>query len=368
MAFLWTAIESLLLVGAVCMGGCGGRSPGTGLPLVIAATIPLTGDAASYGEIQKRGYSIALQHVNQGHDFLRVVYKDTQLSPRQAVNALQQSILQDNPQVVFSISTAEVLAEAPICNERRIVLLSPLASGDDISRAGPYVFRVSPTDSFQGRALANKVLSLGVKRIAVLSVNDSFGVELARQFSNAFTSGGGQTLSTESVSPNQMDLRTVLQKVDASHPEGIFLVLHPGQAVAVLRQIRQLGIRARLFGADTFSNRDILKSVQAEAQGVVFALPAKPDNSEFRQFNAEYQARYGEPADINAAAAYDSVMLVGRAVQNGARTGDQVRSYFAKRLAYEGATGIIQWDEHGGVVSKDYAVYIISGDSYKPLH
>ncbi|MEK9138517.1 MAG: ABC transporter substrate-binding protein, partial [Bacteroidota bacterium] len=170
------------------MGGLSGCRPsvkdGTGLPVTTVATIPLTGVAASYGEIQKRGMTLALQRVkgDAKQELLRVLYKDSQLSPREAVNALQQSIAYEKVQVVFSISTAEVLAQAPICNENKIVLLSPLASGDDITLAGPFVFRVSPSDSFQGRAIGQKIVSLKLKRIAVLSVNDSFGVELAKQF------------------------------------------------------------------------------------------------------------------------------------------------------------------------------------------
>jgi len=341
----------------------------TGLPVVIAATIPLTGDAASYGEIQKRGISLALSKINtdQSRPLLKVVYKDSQLSPKEAVNALQQSILQDKPQVVFSISTAEVMAQAPVCNEKKVVLLSPLASGDDITKAGPFVYRVSPADSFQGRAIAEKILALGLKRLGILSVNDSFGVGLAMKFRETLEKGGGTVVADETSNPGQVDLRTHLEKLRATKPEGIFLVLHPGQAVAVLKQIKELGIRARLFGADTFSNREIYSAARQEAQGVVFSLPAQPDSPAFKQFSADYEKTYSSPADINAAAAYDATMLVARAVRAGARTGDQIRAYFDKQEPYEGASGLIQWDSNGDVISKKYAVYVIQGGGYKPM-
>lgn len=341
----------------------------TNLPIVIAATIPLTGDAASYGEIQKRGISLALKQVNAdpSQPLLKVVYKDSQLSPKEAVNALQQSILQDKPQVVFSISTAEVMAQAPVCNEKKIVLLSPLASGDDITKAGPFVYRVSPADSFQGKAIAEKILALGLKRLGVLSVNDSFGVGLAMKFRETLEKGGGSVVVAETSNPGQVDLRTHLEKLRAAKPEGIFLVLHPGQAVAVLKQIKELGIRTRLFGADTFSNRDIYSAARQEAQGVVFSLPAQPDSPHFKQFSTDYEKTYNTPADINAAAAYDATMLVARAVRAGTRTGNQIREYFDKQEPYEGASGLIQWDSNGDVISKKYAVYVIQGDGYNPL-
>lgn len=368
-----TSLRFVFLLGLffiITMLGCSREgSERTSLPVVITATIPLTGDAASYGEIQKRGISLALEQVNSdpSQPLLKVVYKDSQLSPKEAVNALQQSILQDKPQVVFSISTAEVMAQAPVCNEKKIVLLSPLASGDDITKVGPFVYRVSPADSFQGKAIAEKILALGLKRLGVLSVNDSFGVGLALKFRETLDKGGGTVVAAETASPGQVDLRTHLEKLRAAKPEGIFLVLHPGQAVAVLKQIKELGIRARLFGADTFSNRDIYSAAGKEAQGVVFSLPAQPDSPAFKQFSTDYEKTFKLPADINAAAAYDATMLVARAARAGARTGDQIREHFDKQEPYEGASGLIRWDTNGDVVSKRYSIYIVRGNGYKPL-
>lgn len=363
-------LPALFLCLVVLFPGCSRESSAPGdLPVVIAATVPLTGDAASYGENQKRGIELALSKVNgeQTKPLLKVVYKDSQLSPKEAVNALQQSILQDKAQVVFTVSTGEVMAQAPVCNEKKVVLLSPLASGDDITNAGPFVYRVSPTDSFQGKAIGEKILSMGLKRLGILWVNNSFGKGLAGKFRETLEKGGGTVVASEAANPDQVDLRTHLAKLRTSRPEGIFLILHPGQAVAALKQIKELGIQTRLFGADTFSTGEIYSAAKVEAQGVVFSLPAQPDSALFKQFSADYEKIHKSPADINAAAAFDAVMLVARAVRAGARTGDQIRQYFDKQEPYEGASGLIQWDANGDVISKKYAIYIVEGDGYKPM-
>jgi branched-chain amino acid transport system substrate-binding protein len=336
------------------------------LPVVITATIPLTGDAASYGEIQKRGYELALEKVNDqpGKPLLRIVYRDSQLNPKEAVNALQQSLLLDKPQVVFSISTAEVMAEAPIANASKIVLLSPLASGDDISDAGPYVYRVSPSDSFQGKVMAENVIKLGVRSFGVLYVNSAWGVGLCTAFRKSLEQNGGKVVATETGDPTQVDFRTALEKLRAAKPGGIFLILNPGGVVAALRQIKELGIQAKLFGADTLSDQSIYTTAKNEAQGVIFSLPAKPDAQAFKDFDATYQQRFKAPADINAAAAYDSVMLVARAARAGAVSGEQIKNYFETQQPYEGASGTVVWDQNGDVTSKTYALYQVEGSGY----
>ena len=361
------ALAAVAAASAALWSGPPARSAGT--PVVILATIPLTGDAASYGEIQKRGYEIALAEVNgsPGAPLVKIVYRDTQLKPKDAVDALRQGLLVDKPQVVFSISTAEVMAQAPIANANNVVLLSPLASGDDLSHAGPYVYRVSPSDSFQGKVMAENILKLGVRDVAVLYVNSAWGVGLSSRFRDSFERGGGRVVLAEAVDPNQRDFRTSLEKVRAAKPAGLFLILNPGNLVAALRQIRELGIDARLFGADTFSDQTVYTAAKNEAQGVIFSLPAKPDSPAFKSFDARYRAKFNAPADINAAAAYDSVLLVARAVRTGATTGEAIKRYFNSQPPMEGASGRIVWDDNHDIISKAYATYRIDGDSYKPF-
>jgi branched-chain amino acid transport system substrate-binding protein len=346
-------------------------SPNTeNAPVVIVATIPLTGDAASYGEVQKRGYELALERVNDlpGKPLLKILYRDTQLNPKEAVNALQQSLLLDKPQVVFSISTAEVMAQAPIANANKIVLLSPLASGDDISHAGPYVFRVSPSDSFQGKVMAENVVKLGVRSFGVLYVNSAWGVGLSTTFRQSLEQDGGKVLAAEGADPTQTDFRTALEKLRATAPEGIFLILNPGGVVVALRQIKELGIQAKLFGADTLSDQSIYKTAANDAQGVIFSLPATPSSRAFKDFSALYENRFKAPADINAAAAYDAVGLVANAARGGATTGEQIKAYFDSQKPYEGASGMIVWDKNHDVTSKTYQLYQVQGDSYKPFN
>ena len=203
---------------------------------------------------------------------------------------MQQSLLLDKPQVVFSISTAEVMAEAPIANANKIVLLSPLASGDDISDAGPYVFRVSPSNSFQGKVMAENVIKLGVRSFAVLYVNSAWGVGLSSAFRSSLEQNGGKVLATETGDPTQVDFRTALEKLRAAKPEGLFLILNPGGVVAALRQIKELGIEAKLFGADTLSDQSIYTTAKNEAQGVIFSLPAKPELAGVQGFRCRLPA------------------------------------------------------------------------------
>lgn len=358
--------SAVLFVITVLLGvSCTGLNTKTN----ILVAVPFTGDAASYGNVQKQGIEIAMSELNGDPvaKKMNIIYADTKMSPREITNVLQQEMAKNPVSVVMPITTAETMAIAPICNENKIVLLSPLASGDQITSAGEYVYRVSPTDSYQGRELARVVYEDKNRTASVLFVNDSWGKGLSDVFVQSFTSMGGNVRSVETCISNQTDLRTQLAKIKQSKSDALVLIVHPGEAIPALTQKKELGIRSKIYGGDTFSHKTIYTEALDVAQGVVFTLPATPNNDTFRKLSAEYKTRFGTDADINAAAARDAIMLIAEAVRSGATDGKSIKDRFDKLSeGIIGATGLIKWDKNGDVISKHYASYKIKGDTYEP--
>lgn len=289
------------------------------------------------------------------------------MSPREITSVLQQEIAKNPVSVVMPITTAEVMAIASICNEKRIVLLSPIASGDQITSAGEFVYRVSPTDSYQGKELARVIYEDKNTTASILFVNDAWGKGLSDAFVESFNSMGGRVLSVETCIPNQTDFRTQLSKIKQSKSEALVLIVHPGEAIPSLTQIKEIGIKSKIYGGDTFSHKTIYNEAVDVAQGVIFTLPATPDNDIFKKFSAQYKLKFGTDADINAAAARDAIMLVAEAVRSGAIDGNSIKDNFDKlKEGIVGATGLIKWDSNGDVISKHYAAYKIKGKTYEP--
>jgi len=334
----------------------------------ILVVIPLTGDAASYGQVQKQGIEIALEELKMSliKKELNIIYGDSKMDPREAINILYQESSKIDISVVLGFSTAEVLALSKACNQKKIVLLAPLASGDEITNAGPYVFRISPTDSFQGEELAIAVLEDKKEKISVLYVNDAWGKGLSDRFVSVCQSKSGEIVSIESCNPNQTDLRTQLLKIKNSEPEAVIFILHPGEIIPALKQYKELGLTAQIYGGDTFSHKSIYTDGVYLAQGVIFTLPTLPDNSIFKAFNDLYKIKFSTQADINAAAARDAIMLIWEATKQGADNGELFRKTFESfSNGFIGATGMIKWDKNGDVMSKKYGVYAVENESYK---
>lgn len=337
----------------------------------VLVAIPLTGDGASYGEVQKQGIEIALSQLMASSlgDKINVIYADTKLSPKEAVNVFQQNSAIANISAVLAISTGEVLALASECNKKNVVLLSPLASGDKISEAGDYVYRISPSDSFQGIELARTVEKDGHKSVAVLYANDAWGKGLSDKFVESYQKDDKTVTNVESIDPNETNSRTQLLKIKEKNPEAVVLILHPGEIIPTLKQFKELGLTSQIYGGDSFSNKSLYENAQDLLQGIKFTLPAENKNEKFQKFNESYEEKFKSQADINAAAAYDAIMIISEAINNGAKDGISLKKFFDEmKSGYLGATGMIEWDKNGDVVSKNYDTYIIKDGEYSKLN
>jgi len=363
----YRSVSAAVVAILVLLVSCG-KKPVSSVNVLVP--VPFTGDAASYGKVVKEGIEIGLDELQNDpvRKKLNVIYRDSRLSLKEIVNIFQQEVAQQPVAVVMPVSTGESMVLAPLCNQQKVLLLPPLADGDELTKARPFFYRVSPASSYQGTILAKAIRQQGHDKAAVLYLNDAWGQGLVITIKREFEAAGGRITTTESVSPGELDLRVQLARIKESDPSALVILLHPAETVPALRQIREIGLKAKLYGGDTFSNKAIYSEASDLAQGVIFALPSQPDNQIFKRFREEYETKYHAEADINAAAARDAIMIVAQAVREGAIDGDSIRHTLAQwPSGFEGATGLIKWDADGNVVSKSYTLYTIEGNTYRPL-
>ena len=111
----------------------------------------LSGEGATYGEAVKKGLEIALDDINRQGGILgkkiELIYEDTHLDSREAVNAMNKFVYVDKlPIVISGEGSGATLAAAPLADQTKTLLMVTIASSPDIKEAGEYVFKET-TDS-----------------------------------------------------------------------------------------------------------------------------------------------------------------------------------------------------------------------------
>lgn len=322
----------------------------------MGAVLPLTGSSARYGKWIQEGLQLAVDHINRDGAIngrpLEIMYEDDQAQATYAASAMQKLVTVDRVPVVFgSWASSSVLAQAPIAERSRTVLMAEAIS-PQIREAGDFVFRIQPDARFYLRALVPFVFeTLQARTASILYINNDFGVDQAAVFKAEFERLGGRVLSQESYLSNTTDFRAQLTKIRAKGPDVLFL---PGYAEVgtVLRQAQELGLRCRFVGSVPTENPDLISVAGPAAEGIVYPSHFDPDASDpaVRAFQGDYASRYGRQAEGFAALAYDGLMIIASGLRQCGSGAVCLRDYLYSVRDHPGVTGTTSFDEKGDVI------------------
>lgn len=338
----------------------------------IGVISPLTGPAASFGVSQKNGSDLAIDEINSkgciNGKKIVAIYEDSQLDPNKALTAFKKLTDMDKVSVVVAQgSTSEVLALAPLAEKAKVILISPGASGAKITDAGDYTFRISPSDAFQGAIASDYATKKGYKKVAIIYVNNDWGNGLKEGFERGNRKAGGEVILSESMDPATKDFRTPLTKIKSAKPDIVYIPIHPDQAGVLLQQAKELGVKTQFFGTDSFSEKAILSVAGNAAEGVIFTMPAKTAGPVFDEFAKNYKTRYNADASYIAAAAYDTIMVISKALSGGKGDSESAKAVLYQIKGYNGASGDITFDTNGDVANKKFDLLTVKKGDYVPF-
>lgn len=326
--------------------------------VTIGAILPLTGQGAAYGEAARRGMNLALHQVNSSGGMegrmLRIIYEDSQGDPKTGVSAFQKLVTVDGTQAVLGdLLSSVTLSIAPIANRRQVVLLSPASSSPRLTDAGAFVFRNCPSDVYEGTVMADYASeTLGLKRVAILRINNEYGVGIGTVFKNEFTENGGTIVAEESYAEDATDFRTQITKIAAQNPKAVYLLGYK-QMGYILRQSKELGFKTQFLSTVTFEDPEILKLAGDAANGVIYSAskfsPKSTDETVHRFVNA-YEATYQSEPNIFAGLSYDAVKILAIAMREGGTSGSEIREALHRVKNYPGVAGETTIDKNGDAV------------------
>ena len=270
--------------------------------------------------------------------------------------------------VVGHLTSGATLAAAPVYGGATpVAVISPSASSPLVTEAGPWVFRVCPTDALHGARLAAWARErLGATRAGVLYINDDYGRGVRDVFVAAFTRAGGEVVTSDPYLDDLPSFRPYLERLQRRGGADLLLIAgtRPG-GTRILATRDSLGLSLPMLGGDGLAG---IEELGPAADGIIISTAYLPD--EAGAANAAFVEAYrrvsgDRPPDHRGAGAYDAVHLIARAVGAAGADRQRVRDYLAgvgtTHPAFDGVTGRIAFDEHGDVPDKSIAVGVVRG-------
>ena len=185
---------------------------------------------------------------------------------------------------------------ARLAGEERIPIVSPTATGDDITKVSDFVARVCFYDSYQAPVMAVfAVEKLGYTRAAILYDNSNdYSIGLANAFALRFTELGGTIVAKEAFTEGDQDFNAQLTNIAAANPEVVYVPAYYSDDAQILLQARQLGMTAVFMGGDGWDSDELVKAAGSAAEGSYFTThySSSDESEQVLEFLKTYKQKY----------------------------------------------------------------------------
>lgn len=338
----------------------------------IGSASPLSGPGAHLGKDIENGARMAVDDLNAkgvtigGRKVKWVLQAEDDGSDPKAGTAVAQKLVDAGvAAVVGHLNSGTTVPASKLYASAGIPQISPAATTPLYTQQGyKTAFRVVANDKLIGRALARQAVgTLKARKIAVIDDRTAFGQGLADEFVRAVKTGGDAAIvSRQFTHDKATDFSAILTQIRARRPDVIFYGGMDAVAGPMLKQMKALGIQAKLVAGDGVCSEK-LPQLAGDALGedkvwcAVAGGVEQPGEAAFAAFGERYRQRYGYPLQTYAPYAYDAVMVFAAAMQQ-AQSGAPAGFLPAlAKIRHAGITGPIAFDGKGDLRDAALTLY-----------
>jgi branched-chain amino acid transport system substrate-binding protein len=336
-----------------------------GEPLRIGFLTVRTGPLAAGGKQMEDGINLFLKERNftlAGRK-VQIVFADTAGQPAQAKSKTQELVERDRVHVIVGpLATFEALALDDYVKQAQVPLLPPMsAAQNDLAqrRQSDYVIHTYGTAAQAMYAMGDYAAKkLGMKRVAMIADDFTYGHEGAAGFQKAFEDAGGRVVQKLWPPLNAPDYGSFIGQLKGN-VEGVYGGFAGSNPLRFLRAYREYGMKPIVMGNPTLTDEGVLKNMGDEAIGVYTAswYTVDRDTPDNKRFVDAIRRDYGAAPGFYTAATYTSGLWIEQAMK-------LVKGRFEDKAAFlkalhdvkldHGPMGPLRLDEYGKPILNVY--------------
>jgi branched-chain amino acid transport system substrate-binding protein len=362
------AAGTALALAACSSSGSGspGASAGAKPPLVIGASVSLTGDFADSGKAVKAGYELWANTVNAkggvlGRQVQMKIVDDTS-STNQVVTNYQNLINKDKVDLVFGpFSSLLTVPASQVAKRYGYAFLEPAGGGPAVfAQKLPNLFFVQPAPVVkQGDVFADWILSLPPGQrpatAAYTELDDPFATPVAEDIRARFEAAGIRTVYKQVYPAETQDYSTIMAKVAAAKPDVLVGGTQSDDAYGQVKSLVQLKFSPRFMFLSNGANSpvDFPDKVGAgNTAGIMSSGDWFPASKAFGsdEFAAAYIKAYGgtvDTIDNSSAEAYAAGQLVEAVAAKTGKIDNATIIATLHQGTWPTLLGNLSWDAYG---------------------
>jgi branched-chain amino acid transport system substrate-binding protein len=343
---------------------------------------PTSGGIAHLGKDNENGARMAVDELNaKGVTIggkkvkIELLAEDDGADPKQGTAAAQKLVDSKVAGVVGHLNSGTSIPASKIYSDAGIPQVSPSATNPKYTRQGlKTTFRLVADDVHLGGTLGKyAVTNLKGKNIVVIDDRTAYGQGVADEFEKGVKKAGGKTLAREFTNDKATDFTAILTSLKGKKPDVVFFGGMDAVAGPMIRQMSQLGIKAKLMGGDGICTGELPKlsgGTMTDSQ-VVCAEAGGVEGEQkvgMEKFRADFKAKFNTDVQIYAPYVYDATnVLVAAMVKAGSSDPAKYLPVLAKTTGYKGVTGTISFDEKGDIKNGALTLFTYKGGNREQI-
>ncbi len=344
-------------------------------PIKIGYIGGLTGRVADLGIAGRDGVILAVEEVNAAGGIngkaVKLIVKDDKQDEETARRGVDELIAEGVVSIIGHMTSSISVATLPIANEKKILMMSPTASTNDLTGIDDYFFRVYPAGAEATKRLARHALQdMGLKTMTVVYDigNRAYTESMYSYFRKEYESLGGKVVNavTYKSDPDTVFLE-LAKRATADPSDGLFILANAMDSAMLCQQLSKTGKRMPIVTGEWSATEDILAFGGRAVEGIHFFHTFDKTNQDplFIQFRGSFNKRFGYEAGFASAHAYDAANVLFVALKKDDRP-SVLRETIKSIGVYNGLQGDISFDEFGDV-QREHVLMTIQGGKFQPV-
>jgi ABC-type branched-subunit amino acid transport system substrate-binding protein len=374
----------------------------------VGMVVSLTGAAGRFGQAASKSVELAFSELNkaagtQGIAGCKLAFdvRDAQSQGSVAVDQARQLVdLKKVPAIIGGIiSSVSIPIVTSVTGPAGVVQISPASTSPTLTKLAAegktngWFFRTITSDALQGTAAAKYAIDQGMTSMAVINVNNDFGVNMLAEFRRAYEALGGKILSVTPYNAQQSTYNAEVTNALKGDPPVLYFIGYPGDGTTIVRTWIQQGGPQRFLLNDGMNAADFIKGVGPQFLNNAFGTSSGTTRTPSTEYFAKaYPAMSGgfDAAAPAADRAFDAGAILGLAIaQAGKFDAPSIRDAIRKvtepggevvhagpegftralqlikekkAVRYVGVIGGVQFDKNGDIVGPFRTWRITNGE------
>jgi len=335
----------------------------------IGHVAPLTGGIAHLGKDNENGARLAVDEINAAGGVkvgeksykLELIAEDDKADPKEGNLAAQKLVDAGVVAVVGHLNSGTSIPASKIYSDANVAQISPSATNPTYTSQGfKTTFRDVANDNQQGAVLANLAGDLKAKTLAIIDDSTPYGKGLANVVEEVAKGKGITVLARESGDDKTQDFNAILTKIKAKKPEVVMYGGMDATAGPLAKQMKQLGIKAKLIAGDGVCSPEFIKLAGDAADMLTCSMAGEAVDklAKGEEFKAKYKAKFNADVQVYSPYSYDAVYVIADAIKRAGKVDRAAIAAAVATTSLDGLTGHIQFDEKGDI--KNGAISLFS--------